>query len=60
MEIRVDVQLSLYVDPKQLEWGRGVGGGYPKSCCPYMGYILLAGLPCLASVGKDAPSLAQT
>jgi hypothetical protein len=35
-------------------------GGYPKSCClyeGYMGYVLLAGLPCLASVGEDVPSL---
>ena len=23
-------------------------GGYPKSCCLYVGYVLLAGLPCLA------------
>jgi hypothetical protein len=24
-----------------------------------MGYVLLAGLPCLASVGEDVPSLAD-
>jgi hypothetical protein len=31
--------------------------GYPKSCCLPIGYVLLAGLPCLASVGEDVPSL---
>ena len=31
--------------------------GYPKSCCLYVGYVLLAGLPCLASAGEDAPIL---
>ena len=30
-------------------------GGYPKSCCLYVGYVLLAGLPCLASVGEEEP-----
>ena len=30
-------------------------GGYPKSCCLYMGYILV-GLPCLASVGENMPT----
>ena len=35
-------------------------GGYPKSCCLYVGYVLLAGLPCLASVGEEVPSLAET
>jgi hypothetical protein len=34
--------------------------GYPKSCCLYVEYILLAGLPCPAPVGKEAPSLAET
>jgi hypothetical protein len=37
-------------------WNRG----YSKSCCLYEGYVLLAGLPCLASVGEEAPSLSQT
>jgi hypothetical protein len=23
-------------------------GGYHKSCCLYVGYVLIAGLPCLA------------
>ena len=32
----------------------------PQSCCLYVGYVLLAGLPCLASVGEEAPSLAET
>lgn len=26
-------------------------GGYPKSFCLYVGYVLLVGLPCLVSVG---------
>ena len=34
--------------------------GYPKSCCLSVGYVLLAGLLCLASVGEEAPSLAVT
>jgi hypothetical protein len=31
-------------------------GGYPKSCYLSVGYVLLAGLPCLASVRKDVLS----
>ena len=34
--------------------------GYPKSCCLYVGYVLLARLPCLASVGEDVLSLTET
>ena len=34
--------------------------GYPKGCCLYVGYVLLAGLPCLVSVGEEAPSFAET
>ena len=45
-----DVQFCLRVGPNQLEWQ------YPKSCYLYVGCVLLAGLPCMASVGKDAPS----
>jgi len=30
------------------KWSRG----YSKSYCLYVEYVLLAGLPCLASVGK--------
>ena len=33
---------------------------YPKSCCLNVGYVLLARLPCLASVGEDVPSLEVT
>lgn len=33
-------------------WSRG----YPKSCCLQVGYVPLAELPCLASVGKGAPN----
>jgi hypothetical protein len=33
--------------------------GYPKSWSLYVGYVLLAGLPCMASVGEDVPSLAE-
>jgi hypothetical protein len=28
---------------------------YPKSCCLYVGYVLLTGLPHLASVGEEMP-----
>jgi len=35
-------------------------GVYPKSCFLCVGYALLAGLPCLASVGEEEPSLAET
>jgi hypothetical protein len=34
------------------DWSRG----YRKSCCLSMGYVLLAGLFCQASVGDDVPS----
>ena len=34
-------------------------GGYPKSCCLFVGYVLLVGLPCVASVGEEGPSLAD-
>ena len=37
-------------------WSRG----YSKSCYLYVGYVLLAGLPCPASVGKDVPSSIET
>ena len=37
-------------------WNRG----YSKSCCLSVGYVLLAGLPCLASVGENEPSLTET
>ena len=36
-------------------WSRG----YPKSCWTYMGDVLLTGLPYLASVGEEAPSLTE-
>jgi hypothetical protein len=36
-----------------------LNGGYPNSCL-YVGYVLLAGLPCLASVGEEVPSLPET
>ena len=49
-----DVQPDPHVGPKQLEQG------YSKSCFLYVGYGLLAGLPCLASVGEEVPSLALT
>jgi hypothetical protein len=47
----VDVQLGLHMGPKPLERGH-----YQKLLL-YVEYILLAGLPCLASVGKEVPSL---
>jgi hypothetical protein len=34
--------------------------GYPKSCCLYEGYVLLAGLLFLASVEENASRLAET
>ena len=39
-----DVQLGLHEVPNNLN------KGYPKSCCPYVGYIL----PFLVSVGEEA------
>ena len=45
--LRAHARLGLHVGPKQLEWGLSVG-------------YVLAGLPCLASVGEDAPSPAET
>jgi hypothetical protein len=47
-----------------LSWSRsqttGVGG-YPKTSCLSMGYVLLAGLPSyLASGGEETPTLAET
>ena len=36
-------------------WSRG----YFKNYCLSVGYVLLAGLPCLASVGQEAPSLPE-
>ena len=35
-------------------------GRYSKSCCLYVGYVLLAELPCLTSVGEEASSIAET
>jgi hypothetical protein len=59
MEFNQEIKASkstscgLYVGPKKLEH-------YPKSCCLYLGYVLQAGLRCLASVGEEVPSLAET
>jgi hypothetical protein len=41
-------------------WDRNWSGGYPKSCCLSMGYVILAGLPCLVSMGEDTHNLAET
>jgi hypothetical protein len=49
-----DADLGLHVGPEQLD------EGYPKSCCLYTRYVLLAGLPCLALVGKEVHSLTET
>jgi hypothetical protein len=35
-------------------------GAIPKSCCLYLGFVLLAGLPCVTLVGAEAPNLAET
>lgn len=45
----IDLQLSLHVNPKPLEQG--------LSQKLHMGYALLAGQPCLALVGGEAPNL---
>lgn len=55
LETKPDVQLGLHVGPWN-NWSRSC----PKSYFLTMGYVLLAGLPCLDSVGEDAPSLAET
>ena len=44
----------VLVDPEQLEWGLS------QKLLPVHGYVLLAGLPCLASVGEEGPSLEDT
>jgi hypothetical protein len=41
------VQLDIHVGLSHMS------RSYPKSCCQYVGYILLAGLPCLTSVGEE-------
>ncbi|EDM05666.1 rCG32997 [Rattus norvegicus] len=33
---------------------------YPKSYCLRVGYVLLAGLPCLPSMGEEVPKLTET
>jgi len=45
------LEFGLHVGSKQQEWGLF------QRLLPVWGYVLLAGLPCLASVGEDAPSL---
>ena len=47
-----DVQLELHADSEQPEQG--------LARCLYVGYVLLAGLPCLASVGEEVPTLEDT
>ena len=34
--------------------------GWPYSCCLSVEYVTLMELPCLASVGEDVPSSAET
>ena len=46
------MQLGLHMGPEQLEQRLFQN--------PHVGYILLAGLPCLASVGQETPSLTET
>ena len=48
------MQLGLDVGPKQL------GQGLSQKLFLEVGYVHLAGLPCLASVGEEVPSLAET
>jgi hypothetical protein len=47
------MKLGLHMGSEQLHLG------YTKGCCLYLGYILLAGLPCLDSMGEDAPSVTE-
>ena len=47
------MQLGLHVGPEQLE------RGYPKSYCLDVGYVVLAGMPCLPLLGEEAPLLAE-
>jgi hypothetical protein len=49
-----DVQFGLHVGPKQLKQGLS------QKLLPVRGYVLLAGLSCLASVGEDVPSFTET
>ena len=48
------MQLGLYLGPELLEWGLS-----QKLVC-WVEFVLLAWLLCLASVGEEAPSLAET
>jgi hypothetical protein len=53
----MDVDLGLphtYVTDVQL--GLDVEQGLSQWCCLYVGYVRLAGQPCLASVGVNMPS----
>jgi hypothetical protein len=45
---------GFHAGPEKLEWGLS------KSCCLKVGCALLAGLPCLASVGENVPSPEET
>lgn len=36
------------------------GGDYVKRCWLYVGYVLVAGIPCLVTVGEDVPNFAET
>ena len=47
----VDVQLDRHVGPKQLDMG------YLKSSCLNVEYVLLSGLPSVASVREEALAL---
>jgi len=49
-----DRQFGFHVDTKQLEWGP-----FHKLLL-YVGYVLLIGLPSLASIGEEACSLTET
>jgi hypothetical protein len=49
-----DMQLGLHVGPGQLE------RGLLQSCCLSVRYILLAELPCLASVRENGPGPAES
>ena len=49
----IDIQLGHHEGPEQLE------SGLTQTLLP-VGYVQLAGLPCLASEGEDVRSLSET
>ena len=48
------MQLGLYVGPNQVDWGLS------QNLLLSLEYVLLAGLPCMATVREYVPCLAET